>query len=371
MKIAFCGDLMLKTPELHKVGPNLKKLLNQCELRVINFEVPVETQGAVGIHKSGPVHCQSPMAAEWIKNNGFNVITLANNHTLDYGQEGLLKTLSLFKDVTITGIGTYQTAYNLSIVERNDEKIGFLGLTHKEWGCVDVLNPEVLGTACITSPKAIKTIMDAKSKVDRLYVLPHAGVENIDIPLPEWRELYQSFIDFGASGVIASHPHVPQGYEVYNGCPIIYSMGNFLFERPNPEEKSFTFYLSLLVIIDSTDNNFEIIPICYDYEKKEVEVADNEETRDYIKRLVELLSDEHYPTVLEKTFDELIPFYKRNMIAGGAMSDTKKNRIKKFIKLVLGKRVLKPDQVHLLNLFQCESHRWTMMRLLDGSKKFK
>ena len=67
----------------------------------------------------------------------------------------------------------------------------------------------------------------------------HDGIEYIDIPLPEQRERYRDFVDYGADGVFVHHPHVPQGWEVYKGRPIFYSLGNFFFNSKNtPDYKT-------------------------------------------------------------------------------------------------------------------------------------
>lgn len=77
MKIAFCGDLVLLSPENHKIGSRLKSILDSADIRILNFEVPVKIQDGIGIHKSGPVHCQSAQSPAWVKRYGFNLITLA------------------------------------------------------------------------------------------------------------------------------------------------------------------------------------------------------------------------------------------------------------------------------------------------------
>ena len=86
-----------------------------------------------------------------------------------------------------------------------------------------------MGCAYINDLKVNHVIIEAKKKVDYLFVLPHDGIEYIDIPMPETIARYRDFIDYGADGVIAAHPHCPQGWEEYNGKPIFYSLGNFLF----------------------------------------------------------------------------------------------------------------------------------------------
>ena len=88
---------------------------------------------------------------------------------------------------------------------------------------------EGLGCAYLNDLRVNHVILDAKKEVDYLFVLPHDGIEYIDVPLPETIARYRDFIDYGADGVIGTHPHCPQGWETYNGKPIFYSLGNFLF----------------------------------------------------------------------------------------------------------------------------------------------
>lgn len=365
MRIAFLGDLVLRNPELHILGEHLQIVLDGCDIKVLNFEVPVSVSNAVGIHKSGPVHSQSPLSPQWVKEKGFNLVTLANNHSLDYGQEGVKATLESFSDINITGVGTYESAYDVSIIERNGEKIGFLGLTHKEFGCVDVESGNLIGTAMLTSPKAIESIITTRPKIDRLFVIAHAGVEYMDAPLPEWRELYKSFINLGADGVIASHPHVPQGWEIYNGAPIIYSLGNFLFEVPKLEERDKRWTKSLMVIIDTSADTIDVIPLKYDFYLHKVDIDMSNETIENIRYLNSLIkTDETYSEFIQNTNQQLLSTYHNMMVSGGAYSLGIKEQIKNLLRPILGRKKVITDPIHLLNLFQCESHRWTMMRLL-------
>ena len=119
----------------------------------------------------------------------------------------------------------------MKVCEINGLKIGFLALTYAAYTGVfdDVLRHEGLGCAYINDLRVNHDIMEAKKTVDYLFVLPHDGIEYIDVPLPETIARYRDFIDYGADGVIASHPHCPQGWEEYKGKPIFYSLGNFFF----------------------------------------------------------------------------------------------------------------------------------------------
>ena len=158
------------------------------------------------------------------------VIQLANNHAFDWEEEGFRKTIaSLGEDAF--GAGTYEEAYKVKVVEKGGMKIGFFALSFAAYKGVfdDVMNHDGLGCAYINDLQVNHVIIEAKKNVDFLFVLPHDGIEYIDIPMPETVARYRDFIDYGADGVIGTHPHCPQGWEEYKGKPIFYSLGNFLF----------------------------------------------------------------------------------------------------------------------------------------------
>ncbi|MCM1140746.1 MAG: CapA family protein [Muribaculum sp.] len=368
MRIAFVGDCVLYNPETHSIGEKLRKKLDNCEIKVVNFEAPIISPLANGIHKSGPVLAQSKESIQWLEKKGFNVFSLANNHTMDYGPEGLLNTIESFdKSSVVLGVGNYETAYKIKIIKKNGRSYGFLGLTHREFGCVDVHSPNDLGTAMLTSPKAIVSI--AKAKVDYLYIIAHGGVEYLEAPLPEWRELYKSFIDLGADGVIASHPHVPQGYETYKGRPIFYSLGNFVFEMSESQAISNLWDSSLLVIIDNESNTNEIYHLKYDMNKHVIEICEDKIIDDYFRNVNNILSNPGiYSEFIDKASDNVLPTYKFLMCLAGLTTLPIKERLKNIIRPLLGRKQLKGDKIHFLNLLQCESHKWMMMRLIQNKK---
>ena len=104
-------------------------------------------------------------------------------------------------------------------------------------------------------------IAQAKEEVDYLFVLPHDGIEYIDIPLPETIARYHDFIEWGADAVIGTHPHCPQGWETYNGKPIFYSLGNFLFNSKDGYDYRATnrphWYEGLCVLITIENNSIK------------------------------------------------------------------------------------------------------------------
>ena len=230
VKLFFAGDFCSK-PSTSKitVSDELKDLIQSCDLKVVNFEVPLKPE--VKLPQQGRERFfQNDDAPDFLRGMGFNLFSLANNHAFDCGDEGFKKTKAALGDAAF-GAGTYEEAYRVKIVEVKDVKIGFFALSFAAYKGVfdDVTNQEGLGCAYINDLRVNHDIIEAKKHVDYLFILPHDGIEYIDVPTPETISRYHDFIDYGADGVIAAHPHCPQGWEEYKGKPIFYSLGNFFF----------------------------------------------------------------------------------------------------------------------------------------------
>lgn len=231
IRLFFAGDFCSK-PSTSKitVSEELKKMIQSCDFRVINFEVPLKPEKATFSPQGRERFFQNDDAPDFLRSLGFNLFQIANNHAFDWGEEGFKKTKAALGDAAF-GAGTYYEAYRVKVVEANGVKIGFMALSFAAYTGVfdDVMNHEGLGCAYINDLKVNHIILEAKQRVDYLFVLPHDGIEYIDIPMPETIARYRDFIDYGADGVIGTHPHCPQGWEEYKGKPIFYSLGNFLF----------------------------------------------------------------------------------------------------------------------------------------------
>lgn len=226
----FAGDFCSKPSTTNiNVSNELRDSIQSCEIKVVNFEVPLKPDITLPPQQYERFW-QNDDVPVFLKDLGFNLFSIANNHAFDWGVEGFYKTKTALGEASF-GAGTYDEAYKIKVYEINGIKIGFLALSYAAYTGVfdDVLHHDGLGCAYINDLRVNHDIMEAKKKVDYLFVLPHDGIEYIDVPLPETIARYRDFIDYGADGVIGSHPHCPQGWEEYKGKPIFYSLGNFFF----------------------------------------------------------------------------------------------------------------------------------------------
>ncbi len=365
MTLSFFGDFVCMNPAQVSCTDAFR-CWAQADIVACNLEAPLKTD-AEPTTKSGPSLYQSDDSPTLLRDLGFNLALLANNHIMDYGEEGLSKTIESLGDIRYIGAGKASQVYDVNVIEKDGIRVGLMSLVQHEFGTVDVIDERGVGTAWINHPIVTKKIKKARELCDLLIILPHAGFENIDAPLPEWRDKYKSFIDLGADVVIASHPHVPQGWEDYKGKRIYYSLGNFCFDKKignNPYRNN-----SLSVKISISDDchiSLEEKSILFD--KSLIDIDDTEETKQHIEYLHGLLlAPDKYNTYIDEQLEVFWKSYRLYLLKGlGAFSlngnmNTLVHSAYGFIKGM--------DIPMLLNNFQCETHSWAIQRILNNRLK--
>ncbi len=257
VKLFFAGDFCSK-PSTSRitVSDELKGLIQSCDLKVVNFEVPLKPGMKLPLQRRERFF-QNDDTPDFLRGLGFNLFSQANNHAFDWGEEGFKKTKAALGNAAF-GAGTYEEAYQVKVVEVQGVKIGFYALSFAAYKGVfdDAMNHEGLGCAYINDLRVNHDIIEAKKHVDFLFILPHDGIEYIDVPMPETIARYRDFIDYGADGVIGTHPHCPQGWEEYKGKPVFYSLGNFLFNSKETYDFKATkphWYDGLCVLMSISD----------------------------------------------------------------------------------------------------------------------
>jgi len=192
-------------------------VLRQADLVFINLENPV-VEGCPKTYE-GFVFCTDPVMLEGLKFAGVDVANLANNHSRDYGEEGLTGSVGYLEGVGVepTGLGS------LVIKEVEGTKFGFLGFSF-------------VGVGRVPKPKDYELINESANKVDILIVGVHWGEEYSTEPAPEQRAWARKMVEEGADVIVGHHPHVIQSSEKILGKPVYYSLGNFVFDQMWSEE---------------------------------------------------------------------------------------------------------------------------------------
>ena len=165
----------------------------------------------------------------------FDVVSLANNHVYDLGEEGLINTIRLLDENNIAHVGAGMNLAQASqpaVVNKNGISIAFIAACmygNKYLGHVELAEMNKSGVNPLEINRICSDIKQAKSKYDYVIVLPHWGREHKLYPMNECVRMAKKMIASGADGVFGSHAHVPQPYIRYKGKPVFFGMGNFLF----------------------------------------------------------------------------------------------------------------------------------------------
>ena len=365
IKIIVCGDFRAAYPERIVFSKEVDALLADVDLRICNFEAPVHVDGAKPIKKSGPSLDQSIHSPSFLKNKGFNAILLANNHIMDYGEEGLCATLESFKDVITVGAGTAKEAFAVRYLEIKGYRIGLMSLVQHEFGVVESVDDEQYGAAWVCSPDVPQIIMGAKKQCDFLLVMPHAGVEHTIAPLPEWRRLYKRLIEWGADAVVVSHPHCPQGIEFYREKPIYYSLGNFYFDELTDDK---WWYKSICVEFQlGKDKSIQIKNhyIFFDDSGRVSVETNNDMSERMLTANQFLVNEKKYSEYIEKICDIRYKSLSYGMLRGlcGMSFRLKPQYVLRLIACMLLRNSNEP---FLLNAICSESDRWVLKRALHN-----
>ena len=174
-----------------------------------------------------------PKAATSVLRAGINVVTLANNHLVDCGREGVLETLEALAAAGVTPLGAaanQNAAHEPVIREAGGFRIGLLGYY---WNRRCAATANLPGSAMGVFEELETDIRQLRTRVDRVVVTFHWGRPYNPEPSPRARAKARFAIDCGAHAIVGHHPHIIQAFEVYRRCPIFYSIGNFAFGSGN------------------------------------------------------------------------------------------------------------------------------------------
>lgn len=236
--------------------------LRQADIVYGNLECPLTLEGTPLLKNRNLVFKADPDHAGMLKNTGFTILNLANNHTMDYGRQGLENTLdALAKEgIRATGGGSSRDKAHAPVfVKESGLTLGFLGFSaFPPEGYFYLENrPDI---ARVDKERIWDTIREAREQCDFLVVSFHWGKEFDFLASKEQKLLAHLAVDSGADAVVGHHPHVLQGMEMYKGKLIAYSLGNFVFDRQIPKGTDETVIVNLTVTRKGIDG-VELIPV--------------------------------------------------------------------------------------------------------------
>uniref|UniRef100_Q3AST4 Putative enzyme of poly-gamma-glutamate biosynthesis (Capsule formation)-like protein n=1 Tax=Chlorobium chlorochromatii (strain CaD3) TaxID=340177 RepID=Q3AST4_CHLCH len=369
LKLLACGDVVNFSAKQDFVDNKLTQIIQNSDIAICNFEAPIFHQDMRPIKKAGPHVYQSKESVQYLKNVGFNFVSLANNHIYDYRQKGIFDTIQELKKFDLEFIGggtTFEEAYKTTIIEKNGITIGLLAGCENEFGCL-YEEQNRGGYAWLFHHKIEDNIRELKAKCDFIVFISHAGVEDIELPIKEWRDRYQRLCDVGVDVIIGHHPHVPQGYEKHNKSLIFYSLGNFYFDTTSFKNKSDDSF-SLLIEFEKNKNiGFEII-----YHKKingQTVLVDKKDVSFDLDYLCGILEDGYLKRNDEISIELFNKYYYRyyqEALGVIACNLNFLSQIKWLIKkIIFSKKEIDNKNLMLLHNIRIDSHRFIVQRALS------
>lgn len=250
--LLFLGDIMLARGVEWRIGLNdlsyplsaMIDYLSAPDLTIGNFEGTI--RDAPNQEIDGFTFDTTPTIAQMIDDAGIDLVSLSNNHSDNYGATIVEYTRDTLTTLGMTPFGDpYDSVNHVAHVTVNDLPIAFIGFH-----------------AFTEEPESILAAIGAeKAAGNFVIVFPHWGNEYQPTPSPAQTEAAHMFIDAGADAIIGAHPHVIQTYENYRGVPVLYSLGNFLFDQDFSTETQQGLTLGFVITNESIDMSFVPVSI--------------------------------------------------------------------------------------------------------------
>ena len=239
---------------------DVKSLIQQAHYSVVNFETTIANEReTLPITKNGASFCTTPHAIDALRYAGFDCVTLANNHFRDYGDAGCKATIAALKSRGIDYVGggaNIDEAQQILYKEIDGQKIAFVNFCENEFS---IASHTRAGAAPLDAVDNYNQIVEARRNAQYVVVIVHGGHEYYELPSVRMKKLYRHFVTIGADAVVNHHQHCYSGYEYYKGKPIVYGLGNLLFDRKGKPQSWHEGYFAM-IHIDANGVSVELHP---------------------------------------------------------------------------------------------------------------
>ncbi len=377
MNIIIAGDFapmarlfnLIESKRFSEIFPkNLCDTIRKANFSFVNFESPIVEDVQKPIPKCGPNLKCSKNAAEAVKYAGFTGVTLANNHILDYGAEGLHMTLKYCQNQGLDVVGAGESlldAEKILYLKKNGETLAIINCCEHEFSIATDMNA---GANPLDSVKQFYQIQEAKANADHVLVIVHGGHEHFKLPSLRMLETYRFLIDAVADAIVNHHQHCYSGYEIHNGKPIFYGLGNFCFDKESFRNSFWNQGYMVEINFSGRSVDFALYPYSQCNSSASVVLLDAHDKKDFEKELDtinHIISDE---TLLKRHLNN----YYRDCAKGElSILEPYGGRIsRKLFNLSLLPHFIKGRKLAaILNHISCESHRDKLLFALSQKNK--
>lgn len=358
MKIIITGDLVVNTTyNSSNIDNSIISLFERSDINIVNLEAPV-TNSESKILKTGPnIKSHRKSTANVLKALKVDVATLANNHVLDYGEKGVADTLEFCNQQGVKTVGAGMNLNEASktlYIDTEEGKIAIVNFAENEWSSATETTAGANPMDIIDNAAQIK---DARNNADYVIVIIHGGHEYYNLPSPRMQKQYRFYAEQGADIVVGHHTHCINGHEVWNGVPIYYSLGNFLFTHDSSQPD---WYKGLVLEIEF--NNGKLFPCLYPVKQSngsfELSLLTDIEKAEIEKRVHKYSTVIADKILLNKEWDDYIVAMSKSYLNHWSPLAFVKNRyLSAILRRLPIKLTNKKGLALYLNLMRCEAHR--------------
>lgn len=202
--------------------------IRESDCAICNLECPV-TDNFAAITKTGPNLRANSGTVRMLTDAGIRAVSLANNHILDHGEQGIFDTLHEAEKCGMMVFGGGKNAQDAAkplIIEIKGKQVAFLSFAEHEF---NLATAQTAGANHFDPYVSLRQISETKKKVDYLIVLYHGGIEHYKYPSPLLQKKCRAMVDAGADAVFCQHSHCIGTMETYLDRPIVYGQGNTVF----------------------------------------------------------------------------------------------------------------------------------------------
>ncbi len=378
MKLLITGDFCPQNRIARKIENDEKDVFStavleqiaKADFAVTNFECAVADASAPGIPKCGPhLHC-SDKAVRFLKDAGFDCVTLANNHFRDYGDEGVKRTLAALKEQGIDYVGGGENigeAIKTLYKSIDGISVAFINVCENEFS---IAGESRGGSAPLDVIDVCHRIKAARGlETQYVIVIIHGGHEHWQYPSPRMKKWYRFFVENGADVVINHHQHCYSGYEEFQGKPIFYGLGNFCFDHP--KKRGCIWNEGYMVLLDIKENGivYDLIPYRQCDESPSVELMMDSLKQSFyqtVNVVSKIIADDR---MLEEKWNEYVNKRSQTVVTPFTPYFTGYARAaagRHWLPYMMPKRKV----TDMLNFIQCEAHRdllsWALQTKLEN-----
>lgn len=362
MRVLICGDYCDRGRvhmAIEEGDTNIIKdivpYVNNADISILNFEFPIVEGNEVAIPKCGPSLKGYASSIRIIKEAGFSVCTLANNHILDYGGKACLHTKELLEKEGIQTVGADKdedSAARILYLQRKEKTLAVINCCEHEFS---IATSNTAGANPLNIVQQYYRIKEARKNADYVLVIVHGGHELYKLPSPRMIETYHFFVDIGADAVVNHHQHCVSGYEYYKGKPIYYGIGNFLFDHEKWRHDIWNKGMMVELEFNDTGVKDRYIPYSQCDEHPCVNILKGNELNDFKEEVNLLCSIISSKERLEENYNLWLSKSSRyySMIFYGLIGSIARSLyIRGFLPLKLPKQI----KYRIINYINCESH---------------